>query len=100
MTQKGLIKRIIKTTKLTDCNPNKTPALTVALGSDKEGELWDQSQWNYASVVGMMLLYVSNNTRPDITFVVSQVARFTACLKVQRQSKALYEIWLEQKTKG
>ena len=80
MTQKGLIDRIIEATKMTDCNPNKTPTLTVALGSDKDGEPWDQSQWNCASVVGM-LLHVSNNTRPDVAFAVSQVARFTACPK-------------------
>ena len=90
MTQKGLIERIIETTGMTDCNPNKTPASTVALGSDKEGEPWDQLQWNYASVVGM-LLYVSNNTRPDITFAVSQVARFTACPKVSH-AKAIKSI--------
>ena len=77
MTQKGLIKKVIKTTKMEKCNPNWTPATQCALGSDPDGEPYDQLQFNYASVVGM-LLYLSNNTRPDITFAVSQVARFTA----------------------
>ena len=61
MTQKGLINKIIKTTKMEDCKPNWTPTTQCALGSDPNGELFDQSEWSYASVVGM-LLYVSNNT--------------------------------------
>ena len=81
MHQKGLIKKIIETTKMTSCNPNHTPAMQVALGSDPEGDEWKNEDWNYASVVGM-LLYVSNNTRPDIAFAVSQVARFTSNPKV------------------
>ena len=76
MTQKGLIKKLLQATDMTDCNPNWCPTTQVALGSDPEGEPYDQKQFNYASVVGM-LLYLSNNTRPDITFAVSQVARFT-----------------------
>ena len=80
MTQVGLIKKILKTTEMEDCNPNWTPTTQAALGSDPEGEPFDQHPFNYASVVGM-LLYLSNNTRPDITFAVSQVARFTAAPK-------------------
>ena len=77
MTQKGLINKIIKSTKMQECNPTGTPSPQVALGSDPDGEPHDENEWKYASIVGM-LLYVSNNTRPDITFAVSQVARFTA----------------------
>ena len=80
MTQSGLVKKILKTTEMVDCNPNWTPTTKTALGSDPEGEPFDQHPFNYASVVGM-LLYLSNNTRPDITFAVSQVARFTAAPK-------------------
>ena len=76
MTQKGLIKKVIETANMTNCNPNWTPCTQVALGSDPEGELYDGEKFSYASIVGM-LLYLSNNTRPDITYAVSQVARFT-----------------------
>jgi hypothetical protein len=74
LTQKGLIQKIIKATGLQNCNPNNTPALQACLGIDPDGEPMDEF-WNYRSIVGM-LLYLSTNTRPDITFAVSQVARF------------------------
>ena len=75
MTQKGLIQKVIAATGMEDCNPNWTPASTTALGSDPEGEPMTDA-WNYRSVVGM-LLYLTTNTRPDIAFAVSQVARFS-----------------------
>ena len=78
MTQKGSIEKIVATAKMEGCKPNKTPALQTALGLDAEGKPWDQNHWDHASVVGM-LPHVSNNTRPDIAFAVSQVARCTAC---------------------
>ena len=59
---------------MTACKSNRTPASTEALGIDPDGEPMKED-WNYASVVGM-LIYLSTNTRPDITFAVSQVARF------------------------
>jgi hypothetical protein len=76
MTQPGLIKKIVATCGLTSCNPNRTPQATTALGSDPHGEPMDET-WSYSSVVGMML-YLSTNTRPDIAFAVSQVARFSS----------------------
>jgi hypothetical protein len=72
LTQKGLIQKIIKATGLQDCNPNCTPALQACLGIDPDGEPMGEF-WNYCSIVGM-LLYLSTNTRPDITLAVSQVA--------------------------
>ena len=80
MTQKGPIKKIVARAKMEECNPNKTPALTAAPGFDAKGEPWDQNHWDCASIVGM-LLCVSNDTGPDITFAVIQVARHTECPK-------------------
>lgn len=74
MTQPGLIKKIINATGMMDCNPNWTPATNMALSTDPEGEPM-QENWSYPSIVGMML-YLSTNTRPDIAYAVSQVARF------------------------
>ncbi|MGH3053429.1 MAG: reverse transcriptase domain-containing protein [Gaiellaceae bacterium] len=74
MTQRGLIDKIIADTGLEDCNPNWNPTSTDALGADPEGAPMHET-WSYRSIVGK-LLYLSTNTRPDIAFAVSQVARF------------------------
>ena len=37
LTQKGLIKKILVTTGLTNCNPNCHPAAAAALGVDPDG---------------------------------------------------------------
>jgi hypothetical protein len=60
MTQKGLIKKIIDTAGMTDCNPNWTPASTTPMGIDPDGEPMDEI-WNYRSIIGM-LLYLTTNT--------------------------------------
>ena len=75
MNQTGLIDKIIDATDMKECNPNRTPTTKEALPTDPDGEDMNE-QWNYRSVVGMML-YLSLNTRPDIAFAVSQVARFS-----------------------
>ena len=75
LTQKGLIKKILEAMQLESCKPNKIPAAKETLGIDPEGALISES-WSYPSIIGM-LLYLSTNTRPDIAFAVSQVARFT-----------------------
>ena len=75
MTQTGLIDRIAEATGLTSSNPNHTPTQNDALGKDIDGPPMMES-WSYRSVVGM-LLYLSTNTRPDIAYAVSQVARFS-----------------------
>ena len=78
LTQRGLIDKILKATSLEDCKPNTLPSSTP-LGSDPDGPPMNES-WSYPSVIGM-LLYLSTNTRCDIAFAVSQVARFSATPK-------------------
>ena len=75
LTQKGLINKILEAAQMTDCKPNWTPTTLSALGTDPDGPPMTDP-WNYRSIIGM-LLYLSTNTRPDITFAVSQAARFS-----------------------
>jgi hypothetical protein len=76
MHQTGLVKKLITAARIEDANPNWTPASTSALGSDHDGPLYDHKAWQYSSIIGM-LIYMSTNARPDISFAVSQVARFS-----------------------
>jgi hypothetical protein len=59
------------------------------LGKDVDGPPMTET-WTYRSVVGM-LLYLSTNTRPDIAYAVSQVARFSNNPK-QSHAKAVKTI--------
>jgi hypothetical protein len=57
-----------------------TPAAPVPLGSDKDGDPFDE-ELSYSAATGM-LLYILSNTRPDIQFApVHEVARFSHCPK-------------------
>ena len=54
------------------------PALDgKALGSHADEDDFDNVAFTYASAFGV-LLYLANNSRPDIAFAVSQVARYSA----------------------
>jgi hypothetical protein len=74
MTQLGLIKKIITTTKMENCNTNWVPATKEVLGIDPKGKPMEEDR-SYPSIIGM-LLYLSTNTRTDIPVAVSQVACF------------------------
>jgi hypothetical protein len=89
LTQTGLIDKVIATTNMRNCNPVATPTSKEALGSDRDGALFDE-KWKYSTVVGM-LLYLSSNTQPDITFAVHQCARYSHCPK-QSHGKAIKRI--------
>ena len=75
LTQPGLINHVVEAVGVTSCNPKSTPSPRKALGRDLNGPPFD-ADFNYASVVGMML-YLCNNFQPDIAFAVSQCARYT-----------------------
>ena len=76
LTQKGLIKKLLEASGMEACKGNSTPASTNTLGSNPDSDPMDES-WSYPSIVGM-LIYLATHTRPDISFAVSQVARFSA----------------------
>jgi Reverse transcriptase (RNA-dependent DNA polymerase) len=74
LTQTGLINRIIEATGVLHMPIKYTPASSIPLVKDDDGEQLDGT-FNYSSVVGM-LQYLQNHTRPDITYVVSQCVSF------------------------
>jgi hypothetical protein len=74
MTQIRLIKKVIATTKMGNCNPNWVPVTKEALGIDPEGEHMEEA-WSYPSII-RMLLYLLTNTIPNIAFIISQVVCF------------------------
>ena len=57
--------------------PKSTLYSKAPLTKDVDGDPCSES-FTYASIVGM-LLYLSGHSRPDISYSVSQVARFTFC---------------------
>ena len=75
LTQTGLIDKILSNSNMKSCKPVSTPAVTTPLGQDLDGKAFSE-EWEYASIVGM-LMYLGQNTRPDIAFAVHQCARFT-----------------------
>jgi hypothetical protein len=75
LRQSGLAQRIVEALHLDDDTPPiKTPA-DAFLPQDVDGEHAHEI-YNYASVAGM-LQYLQGHSRPDISFAVSQVSRYT-----------------------
>ena len=75
LSQPGLIAKVLKAAGMEDCNPNTTPSTLDPLGPDRDGLPMNES-WEYASIIGM-LMYLANNTRPDIAHAVHACARYT-----------------------
>ena len=57
-----------------DGNSNSTPSALEHLGPDEHRESMNKS-WEYASIIGM-LIYLANNTRPDIAHAVHACTRY------------------------
>ena len=77
MVQPGLIEKVLKAVGMEECNVKHTPAGPNPLGTNADGEPFNED-WEYSSVVGMMM-YLCSNTRPDIQYAVHQCARFNHC---------------------
>ena len=75
VSQPGLIAKVLEAAGMNDCNPNSTPSSLEPLGPDIEGEPMNE-RWEYPSIIGM-LMYLANNTRPDIAHAVHACARYT-----------------------
>jgi hypothetical protein len=75
LRQSGLSQRIVEALHLDDDTPTvRTPAASY-LPIDEDGERGHEL-YNYASVAGM-LQYLQGHSRPDISFAVSQISRYT-----------------------
>ena len=67
---------------------HKTPEVSPPLkNAALEGEPCEE-KWNYRSVIGMLIYYLSRNTRPDIEYAVHQCARFQFNPKKKIQENA------------
>ena len=75
LTQTGLTKRIIDALKIQHLPKKDTPALSTPLTKNEQGES-PNGTYNYASVIGMMW-YLQGHSRPELSFPVSQCARFS-----------------------
>jgi hypothetical protein len=76
LLQTGLIPRIIDALQIPHLHVKRAAAKGGVLGNDRDG-VPSNGTFNYASVLGM-LGYLQANSRPDITFAVSQCARFAS----------------------
>jgi hypothetical protein len=79
MKQTGLIDRVLEALGLDagTVNGKATPAEHAPLTKDEKGPE-ASGEFNYASVVGM-LLYLSGHSRPDIAYAVNCSARYMFC---------------------
>ena len=88
LTQTGLINRILTAMDMQDINPKCTPADKEPLNKDLDGESCREN-WDYRSMVGMML-YLAGSTRPYIVYAVNQ-----QCTRFSHNPKRSHEAGLK-----
>ena len=77
LLQTGLIDKILKIMRLEESHERSTPSDIKPLHKDESGVTCSEP-WSYASIIGLML-YLANNSRPDIACAVNSAAQFTHC---------------------
>jgi hypothetical protein len=82
--QSTFVQKILEKFNMDKVYPSKTPMVVRALEKDtdpfqprQEGEEVLGSEYSYLSINGA-LMYLANNTRSDITFVVNLLVRYSA----------------------
>ena len=75
LSQPGLIAKVLNAAGMVDCNPNTTPTTLEPLGPDVDEKKMEE-RWEYASIIEM-LMYLANNTRPDLAYAVHVCACYT-----------------------
>ena len=65
-----IIKKILETSGMYDCNTQISPTKVTPLRTDANRP-HHKEQWNYTSVIGI-LMYLSSNAHPEIKFEVHQ----------------------------
>ena len=98
--QTGLIRKVLEATGTDHCNRLPTPTKVQSpLGTDANGSETKRYFTNsYDFVIGMML-YLTSNTRPDISFSVHQCAGFTHNTKASHKATVNRIFWYLQDTK-
>jgi hypothetical protein len=69
LRQEGLINKILSACNMKECNTKSMPCNVIPLRTDGY-RLPCKAEWEYASVIGM-LIYLCSNSRADIQFAVN-----------------------------
>ena len=80
LSQPGLAKQMLQAIGMEDCNATRTPA-SGPLFASTESAPHKHSSFNYRSILGM-LMYLTNNTRPECAYAVNACAQYSIAPKL------------------